>query len=53
MFDFTSRARVVYVGEMVIWLNQYGHFAATKIKSIRKEERGVIAELSFEYKIYT
>ena len=52
-FDFTSRSRVVYVGEVVIWMNQYGHFAATKVTNICKSARGVTAHLSFEYKIYT
>ena len=52
-FDFTSRTRVVYVGEVVVWMNERGRFAATKITNIRREEQGVIANLSFEYVIYS
>ena len=52
-FDFTSRVRSVYVGEIIIWMNKFGHFAVTKITNVCCEAQGVIANLSFEYKIYT
>jgi hypothetical protein len=52
-FDFTSRVRTVCVGEVVIWQNGYGHFAATKVIGVKVKSRGVKNdELSFEYKIY-
>ena len=52
-FDFTSRVRTVYVGEVVIWMNKFGNFAVTKITSVCREGRDIIPNLSFEYKIYT
>lgn len=52
-FDFTSRTRVVYVDEVVVWMNEYGRFAATKITNVCRESQGVIANLSFEYVIYS
>ena len=51
-FDYSSRARVVYIGEVVVWQNKYGHFAATKITGVRSESQGVVGNISFEYKIY-
>ena len=51
-FDFTSRVRTVYVGEVVVWMNKYGHFAATKITNVIRAEQGIVANLSFDYVIY-
>lgn len=52
-FDFTSRVRVVYVDEIVVWLNNYGHLAVTKIKKVLARSHGSEKdELTFEYKIY-
>jgi len=53
-YDFTSRHRHPSIGEIVIWQNKNGYFAATKIISIKN--RGSNAdkdELTFEYKILT
>jgi len=52
-FDYTSRVRTIHAGEIVIWQNKQGHFAATKVISVRVKSRGAEKdELSFEYKIY-
>lgn len=53
-YDFTSRHRHTMLGEIVIWQNKNGYFAATKILSIKN--RGSNAdkdELTFEYRILT
>ncbi len=53
-FDFTSRTREVEIGEVLIWMNKYGKFAATLITNVSVNKRGALRnELSFEYKIYT
>ena len=52
-FDFTSRVRTVYVGEVVVWINQYGHIAVTKITSVTRSGKGVEANLSFDYIIFS
>ena len=52
-FDFTSRVRTVYVEEVVLWMNKYGHFAATKITSIVRAQQNIEGSLSFDYKIYS
>lgn len=52
-FDFTSRTREIGVGEVLVWMNQNGKFAATLIKNISVKSRGASENnLSFEYKIY-
>ena len=53
-FDFTSRVREVPLGEVLIWMNAYGRFAATLVTSISVKSRGAASNnLSFSYKIYT
>ena len=52
-FDFTSRARTVYVEEVVIWMNKYGHFAATKITGVVRAQQNIEGNLSFDYIIYS
>ena len=52
-FDFTSRVRTVYVGEVVVWMNQYGNFAVTKITDVTCPSMGVEGNLSFDYIIYS
>ena len=52
-FDYTSRTRKVYVGEVVIWVNGHGNFAATKVTNIQVKSRGADEDLlEFEYIIY-
>jgi len=53
-YDYTSRHRNPSIGEIVLWQNKNGYFAATKIISIKN--RGAKYdkdELIFEYKILT
>lgn len=52
-FDFTSRTREVRIGEVLIWMNLSGKFAATLITNIDVKSRGALCNnLSFEYRIY-
>ena len=52
-FDYTSRVRTISVGEVVVWVNEYGNYAVTKIKKLQVKSRGAEADLlEFEYKIY-
>ncbi len=51
-YNYSSRVRVVYVGEMVVWINKYDHFAVTKITGITKGGQNTTANLSFDYMIY-
>ena len=52
-FDFTSRTREVKIGEVLIWMNNKGKFAATQITDIAVKSRGATSDkLSFAYKIY-
>ena len=53
-FDFTSRTREPHIGEVNIWMNKNGKFAATLITDISVKSRGAKQNnLSFEYKIYS
>jgi hypothetical protein len=53
-YDFTSRHRHALLGEIVIWQNKNGYFAATKILSIKNRGSNAIKdELIFEYRILT
>ncbi|MDO5324491.1 MAG: DUF4062 domain-containing protein [Clostridia bacterium] len=38
--DFSSRVRTPEIGDIIIWKNKYGHFAATRIVSILDDSRG-------------
>ncbi|MGM9997874.1 MAG: toll/interleukin-1 receptor domain-containing protein [Candidatus Bruticola sp.] len=52
-FDFTSRARKIRVGEVIIWLNQNGKYMATKVTNVEVASRGAEKNvLSFDYRIY-
>lgn len=52
-FDFTSRVREVHVGEVLVWMNTSGKFAATLITDVSVKSRGAEKDsLSFYYKIY-
>jgi hypothetical protein len=52
VFDFTSRTRAPGIGQIVIWKNRNGLYAATRILAVADESRGDAAdELTFEYKI--
>ena len=52
--DFTSRSRTPQIGDIIIWRNSYGKYAATKIISIKDSNRGADRdELVCEYVIYS
>lgn len=51
--DFSSRVRTPNIGDVIIWRNSYGKYAATRIKSIKDDTRGADHdELTCEYIIY-
>lgn len=53
-FDFSSRCRTPNIGDIIIWKNRNGKYAATKIISILDDTRGADHdELTCEYVIYT
>lgn len=51
-FDFSSRAKAVNVGEIVILENQYSRFAAIKITKVVRRTEDINHLLEFEYEIY-
>lgn len=52
-FNYSSRVNKVYLGEVVVWINKFGNFAATKITNIRVKSRGADEDyLELEYVIY-
>lgn len=52
-YDFSSRCRTPNIGDIIIWKNQNGKYAATKIMSISDDTRGADHdELTCEYLIY-
>ena len=52
-FDFSSRVRTPNIGDGIIWKNNHGKYALTKITSIKDDSRGVNEdELTCEYIIY-
>ena len=51
--DFTSRTRTPVVGDSIIWINDCGHIAITKVDAIKDDSRGdTHDELTFSYVIY-
>lgn len=52
-FKKSSRSYTVGVGDIVLWRNKWGKYAAVKVKEIRDNSRGAKEDkLSIEYKIY-
>lgn len=52
-FDFSSRCRKPDIGDIIIWRNRNGKYAATKILAISDDTRGADHdEISCEYIIY-
>ena len=52
-YDFTSRCRTPIIGDIIIWKNKRGKYAATKVLSISDDTRGADHdELTCEYIIY-
>ena len=51
-YDFSSRVRSPRLGQIVIWRNVNGLYAATRIVSIKDDKRSdEHDELTFEYRI--
>lgn len=51
--DFSSRARTSDIGDVIIWKNAHGKYAATRILAIMDDTRGADHdELTCEYVIY-
>ena len=51
-FDFSSRSRTIYTGEVFVYQNQQGHFAAIKLGKVDSKSHGRHHdEITFEYKI--
>lgn len=51
-FDFTSRVREISIGEIVIFMNHKGKFAAVLVKDISIVPSKKAYLLSFQYRIY-
>lgn len=50
IFDFSSRTRTAHVGQVVVFQNQNGYYAAVKIIAIKDDSRGDVQdELTFTY----
>ena len=53
-YDFSSRCRTPNIGDIIIWKNIFGNYAATQIIAISGDTRGANHdELTCEYVIYT
>ena len=53
-YDFSSRCRTPNIGDIIIWKNIFGNYAATQIIAISDDTRGANNdELTCEYVIYT
>ena len=51
--DFSSRVRTAGLGDIIIWKNQFGNYAGTKIIFIKDDTRGDdLDELICEYIVY-
>lgn len=51
--DFSSRVRTPEIGDIIVWKNSYGKYAATRILDIKDDTRGAEHdELTCEYVIY-
>lgn len=52
-YDFTSRTRTPVIGDVIIWKNKFGNYAATRVVSIKDDTRGAdVDEITCEYVIY-
>ena len=53
MLDFSSRLRTIRTGQIVVFENQYHHFAAIKLGTVKSSSHGYLYdEMTFEYHIY-
>lgn len=51
-FDFSSRAKSVNVGEIVLLENHNHKFAALRVTRVVRRDKDINHLLEFEYKIY-
>ena len=52
-FDYSSKARTIKTGEIIILENQHRHFAAIKLGPVKSSNHGhSYDEMAFEYHIY-
>lgn len=52
-YDFTSDVRTPVIGDVIIWKNIYGNYAATQVVNIKDDTRGAdVDEITCEYVIY-
>ena len=53
-FDFTSSVRTITTGNVFVCQNEYNHFVAIKLGSVKSSGHGYpYDEMNFEYKILT
>ena len=53
MLDFSSRTRTIRTGQIVVFENQYNHFLAIKLGTVKSSGHGYpYDEMTFEYHIY-
>ena len=53
-YDFSSRSRTIRTGQIVIFENMNGHFAAIKLGEVKSSSHGnPHDEMIFEYHIYS
>lgn len=53
-FDFSSHARTIYTGQIVIFKNTNGYFVAIKVGKVKSRNHGnSYDEMEFEYYIYS
>lgn len=54
LFDFSSRSRTIHKGQIVVFENNYSHFAAVKIGTVKSSNHGFpYDEMEFDYHIYS
>ncbi len=52
-YDFSSNARTIHTGQIVIFMNKYKHFAAIKLGEVKSSSHGnPYDEMFFKYHIY-
>lgn len=52
-YDYSSNSRTIHIGEIVIFRNMNGHFAAVKLGEVKSASHGnPHDEMTFDYKIY-
>lgn len=53
-YDYSSSRRTIHTGQIVVFENEYKHYAAIKLGEVKSSEHGnSYDEMTFEYHIYT